>query len=215
MKHDTAQIVYLVDDDESIRRSLTRLLNSWGYQVSSHASAKQFLATCHAGMSGCVVLDLNMPEMSGLDVQRAMASTGIHLPVIFLSGQGNIPTSVSAMKAGAEDFLTKPVKGAEVLDAITRAMARDVQQRERRAEAEAFARRIARLTPREREVLRHVVQGFLNKQIAAALGTVEKTVKVHRARVMAKLEVESVAELVRIVERSGLFGDSDLPKHPQ
>ena len=209
---DQAQTIHVVDDDEAMRDSMTWLLEGEGYAVACYDSAASFLAARNEHMRGYIILNVRMPEMSGLDVQRAMAATGIHLPVIFLSGQGNIPISVSAMKAGAEDFLTKPVKGDEVLDAIARAMSRDLQQRERRAEAESVTKRIARLTPREHEVLRYVVQGFLNKQIAAALGTVEKTVKVHRARVMTKLEVDSVAELVRIVERSGIFEDKDLPK---
>jgi FixJ family two-component response regulator len=202
------QTVYVIDDDESIRRSIARLLKAGGFHFETHASANEFLASCHPDMAGCLILDLNMPEMDGLAVQQALAKAGCALPVIFLTGHGDIRSSVTAMKAGAEDFLTKPVLGAVLVEAIQRAFARDSQARERSAEVASLMKNLERLTPREHEVLRLIVRGFLNKQIAAELGTVEKTIKVHRARVMAKLEAGSLAELVTLVERAGVFRDS-------
>lgn len=202
------QIVYVVDDDETIRRGITRLLKAGGLEFEAFESAKAFLAGCHPGMAGCLVLDLHMPEMSGLEVQQALARKGSSLPVIFLTGHGDIPSSVSAIKAGAEDFLTKPVRGAVLLEAINRAFARDLSERTRNAELATFHSHLELLTPREYEVLRLIVRGNLNKQIAAELGTVEKTIKVHRARVMSKLAVGSLAELVTLVERAGLFRES-------
>lgn len=205
MNQDIRQIVYVVDDDEAIRRGITRLLKAGGMDFEAFSSAKEFVMSCHAGMAGCLVLDLHMPEMSGLEAQQALAKAGCSLPVIFLTGHGDIPSSVMAIKAGAEDFLTKPVRGAVLLEAIGRAFARELNERQRRAELATFHRNLETLTPREHEVLRFIVKGFLNKQIAAELGTVEKTIKVHRARVMTKLAVGSLAELVTLVERSGAF----------
>lgn len=205
MNTDSSQIVYVVDDDESIRRSITRLLKAGGFKFEAHASAKTFLSGLHPGMSGCVILDLNMPEMNGLVLQQALVKAGCSLPVIFLTAHGDIPTSVTAMKAGAEDFLTKPVRGGVLLEAIQRAFTRELQARERLAELASLNQRLELLTPRELEVLRFIVKGYLNKQVAAELGTVEKTIKVHRARVMTKLAVGSVAELVALVERTGVL----------
>jgi FixJ family two-component response regulator len=153
---------------------------------------------------GCVVVDLSLPELDGLELQRRLVSDGIERPVIFVTGRGNIPASVAAMKAGAVDFLTKPVKSADLLTAISRAQERDALARRARAERQSMEDRLAALTRREREVLAHVIAGQLNKQIAASLGTAEKTVKVHRGRVMTKLGVRNIAELVRLAERAGI-----------
>jgi FixJ family two-component response regulator len=156
-------------------------------------------------MRGCIILDLQMPELTGLNVQTALNDRKNSLPIIFLTGKGDIPTTVSAMKAGASDFLTKPASEATLLGAINRALETDRQAHAQRVELAKLRALFARLTPRETEVLRYVVQGYLNKQTAAELGTVEKTIKVHRARLMDKLEVESLAELVRMVEHAGIF----------
>jgi FixJ family two-component response regulator len=202
--NDQTATVFLVDDDPSILRALTRLLRAGGHQVSAFRSPGDFLAQHDASVPGCVVLDLAMPGLSGLELQTALAAAGCHRPIVFISGHGDIPSSVRAMKAGAVDFLTKPVSEENLLAAIERAMERDRLVRDARAELQAIGERLNRLTPREREVFQHVVAGQLNKQIAADLGTVEKTVKVHRSRVMEKMGVRSLADLVRIAERIGL-----------
>ena len=201
---DEAATVFLVDDDPSILRALTRLLRAGGYQVSAFRSPRDFLAQHDAAVPGCVVLDLAMPGLNGLELQTALAAAGCQRPIVFISGHGDIPSSVRAMKAGAVDFLTKPVSEENLLAAIQRAIERDRLMRQVSAELQAIAERLNRLTPREREVLHHVVAGQLNKQIAADLGTVEKTVKVHRSRVMEKMGVRSLADLVRMAERIGL-----------
>ncbi len=203
MNDDTAT-VFLVDDDPSVLRALTRLLRAGGHQVSAFGSPRDFLAQHDAAVPGCVVLDLTMPGLNGLELQTALAAAGCQRPVIFVSGQGDVPSSVRAMKAGAVDFLTKPVSEEDLLAAIGRAIERDRLMRQARGELSAIAERLDTLTPREREVLRHVVAGQPNKQIAADLGTVEKTVKVHRSRVMGKMGVRSLADLVRMAERIGI-----------
>jgi len=209
MNDDTA-IVYLVDDDPSILRALTRLLRAGGHAVSAFRSPREFLAQHDASAPGCVVLDLAMPGLNGLELQTTLAAAGIQRPIVFLSGHGDVPSSVRAMKAGAVDFLTKPVSEGDLLAAIGRAIESDRAMRRARAELRAIGERLNTLTPREREVLRHVVSGQLNKQIAADLGTVEKTVKVHRSRVMEKMGVRSLADLVRMAERIGITpGQSD------
>jgi FixJ family two-component response regulator len=200
--------VFLVDDDPGVLKSLARLLRTSGYDSRTYASAQEFLREHDPSASGCAVLDVAMPGLDGMQLQQALAAEGIARPVIFLTGRGDIPTSVRAMKAGAVDFLTKPVDRNDLLAAIERARRQEVLSRETRAQLDSFEAKLATLTPREREVLQHVVAGKLNKQIAAYLGTVEKTVKVHRGRMMAKMDARSIADLVRMVERAG-FQASD------
>ena len=202
--NDETATVFLVDDDPSILRALTRLLRVGGHQVSAFRSPRDFLAQHDAAVPGCVVLDLAMPGLNGLELQAALAAAGSQRPIVFISGHGDVPSSVRAMKAGAVDFLTKPVSQENLLAAIQRAIECDRVMRQTRAELQAIDERLNRLTPREREVFQHVVAGQLNKQIAVDLGTVEKTVKVHRSRVMEKMGVRSLADLVRIAERIGL-----------
>ena len=197
--------VFVVDDDASIRRALTRLIKSAGYQVNTFASARDFLESgCHREGLGCLVLDVRMPGLSGLDLQRELQNANLTLPIVFMTGHGDIPMSVRAMKGGAVDFLPKPVKDKDLLRAIEQALARAARERTERAELEEIQSRVQTLTPREREVLEHMVSGQLNKQIAFDLGTVEKTIKVHRARVMQKMGVDSVAKLVRLTEKVGI-----------
>jgi FixJ family two-component response regulator len=198
--------VFVVDDDASVRKALARLLASAGYAVETFASAREFLDRGHhQDTPGCVVLDVSMPGLSGLDLQQELKAFTPPLPIIFITGHGTIPTSVRAMKGGAVDFLTKPVNDRELLSIIKLAMARNVEARERDTELRELQRRADTLTPREREVMVLVVRGRLNKQVAAELGTVEKTIKVHRARVIEKMGVESLAELVRMAEKLGMF----------
>jgi FixJ family two-component response regulator len=195
-------IVFLVDDDPSVRRALARLIKSAGYQVQTFISAREFLDRMpDAAQPACLVLDVRMPGPSGIDLQRELRLTNPILPIIFITGHGDIPMTVKAMKAGAVDFLPKPVRDADLLRAIEQALARAVHDRAKLDETEDIQSRVEKLTPREREVMNLVVKGRLNKQIAYALGIVEKTIKVHRARVMDKMQVDSVAELVRIVEK--------------
>ena len=191
--------VYLVDDDPGVLKALSRLLRARGYEVKPYASPQLFLDEHDVAVPGCAVLDVSMPGLDGLELQRALtASVGSHRPVVFITGKGDIPTSVRAMKAGAIDFLTKPVKDKDLFDAISRAETRDTQSRQHYSELESIQAKIETLTPREREVLLHVVAGRLNKQIAGDLGTVEKTIKVHRSRMMEKLGIRTVADLVRM-----------------
>jgi FixJ family two-component response regulator len=196
--------IYFVDDDAAIREALSRLLRSAGYQAITFNSVSEFMEQYQADAPGCLVLDISMPGITGLELQRWLVQANSSLPVIFLTGRGDIPTSVRAMKQGAVDFLTKPVNDTDLLKAIEEALRRERASRAARAESEAIRARLTTLTPREREVLEHVVSGQLNKQIAGDLGTVEKTIKVHRARVMEKMGVQSLAELVRVAERVGI-----------
>jgi len=196
--------VFLVDDDADVLKALARLLRASGFDSREFASPMDFLRGHDASVPGCAVFDVAMPDLDGLALQRTLATKGVERPVIFLTGRGDIPTSVRAMKAGAVDFLTKPVDADALLAAIAHAREREVREREARAQMEAFVAKLARLTPREREVLGHVVAGRLNKQIAYDLGTVEKTIKVHRSRMMVKMGVRSLAELVRMAERGGV-----------
>ncbi len=196
--------VCLVDDDVSVRKALARVIRSAGHQVEMFESASAFLEKRPDALEpACLVLDLQMPDLSGLDLQRELNAARAIVPIVFVTGHGTIPISVRAMKAGAEDFLSKPVPDAELLDAIERAIARGSRARAERAEREAIRCRLGLLTCREREVMALVVEGRLNKQIAAQLGTGEKTIKVHRARVMEKMAARSVAELVRLAQKAG------------
>jgi len=196
--------VFLVDDDVRIVKALSRLLRMKGYEVRSYTSPREFLAGHDATIPGCAVFDVSMPDLDGLALQQALSAGGSQRPVIFITGQGDIPTSVRAMRAGAVDFLTKPVSNADLLAAIARAGERDIGARHVQAELAAIQAKIATLTPREREVLTHVVAGRLNKQIAYDLGTAEKTVKFHRGAMMRKLDVRTVADLVRLAEKAGI-----------
>ena len=193
--------VHIIDDEPDIRRALTRLLEADGYVTRSHASAAEFLETASLDAPGCVVLDLALPAgPDGLEVQQALAQTRDPLPVVFLTGRASVGASVRAMKAGAIDFLEKPVEAAQLLDAVQRALACDTERRAQRLRDRTLSTRYDSLTPRERDVFRHVVAGRLNKQIASDIGTCERTVKAHRARVMEKMRVRSVAELVHLAD---------------
>jgi FixJ family two-component response regulator len=194
--------VFLVDDDESVRRALARLIKSAGHSVQTFASAREFLGTKPGSQeAGCLVLDVRMPGLTGIDLQRELQTMNRNLPIVFITGHGDIPMSVNAMKAGAVDFLQKPVKDKDLLRAIEQSLARAARDQSQREEIAQIQKRVESLTPREFEVMALVVTGMLNKQIAFKLGTVEKTVKVHRARVMDKMGVDSIAELVRIAEK--------------
>jgi FixJ family two-component response regulator len=189
--------VAVVDDDVFVLKALDRLLQSAGFSVETFTSAQDFLGTCSANTSGCVVTDLSMPGFGGLELQQALARALDSRPVVFISGQGDVPGTVEAMKGGAADFLTKPVDGDKLIQAVHAALERFKRSQAKQAEQASVTARMTTLTAREREVLAGVVAGKLNKQIAAALGTAEKTIKVHRARMMRKMGVGSLAELVR------------------
>lgn len=198
--------VFVVDDDASVRRAFSRLLASAGYATETFASAREFLDRARQqNMPGCVVLDISMPGLSGLDLQQELRALTPPPPIIFITGHGDVSSSVRAMKGGAMDFLTKPVNDDDLLAAIAQAMTRNREDCERHAKLQELRRRAESLTPREREVMALIARGRLNKQAAAELGTVEKTIKVHRARVFEKMGVVSVAELVLQAEKLGLF----------
>jgi FixJ family two-component response regulator len=196
--------VFLVDDDASVLKGLSRLLRAKGYDVRSFASAEEFLERHDAAVAGCAVFDVAMPGLDGLALQQIFTAGGNQRPIIFITGKGDIQKSVRAMKAGAVDFLTKPVNDKDLLAAIVRAEQEDASTRQTRAEVAAIEAKISTLTPRERQVRTHVIAGRLNKQIAGDLGTVEKTIKVHRSRMMQKLGVRTVADLVRLAEKAGI-----------
>lgn len=200
-----AQIVFVIDDDPSFLRSAARLLTAAGYAVRAFNSAAEFLAQLTPGMCGCVVTDLNMPGCNGLQLQEALGKSINPMPVIFLSAQGDIPTTVHAMRGGAEDFLTKLGNKDELLHAVKRALARDARERKLREHIQELRLRVNALTEREIEVLGHVVRGKLNKQIADELGINERTVKLHRTNLTRTLQIHSVAELTRMAEELGLF----------
>src|SRR5881397_30579 len=211
----SAPLVFVVDDDASIRDSLRRLITSVGFRVEVFPSARAFLGGRRPEVPGCLVLDVRLPGLSGLDLQRELAATDAELPIIFLTGHGDIPMSVRAMKAGAVEFLTKPFREQELLDAIRSGIERDRTIRADRRERTELRRRYGSLTPRERDVLARIVAGLLNKQIAGELGTSEATVKEQRAHLMAKMQAGSVAELVRFASRLGIAptsSGSDPPK---
>jgi FixJ family two-component response regulator len=201
---DMAPIVHVVDDDDSMRTAITRLLHAAGYGVRGYPSAGAMLLSPPADEPGCIILDIRMPGPSGLELQEALGKRDDHLPIIFLTGHGDIPTSVRAMKAGAVDFLTKPIQRDVLLGAVASAVQRDVVRREKHYGRNALRARYATLTSRERDVFARIVIGRLNKQIAAELGTAERTVKAHRAHVMQKMQAASVAQLVHFAEQLGL-----------
>ena len=194
-------MVFVVDDDTSLRESLKNLIRSVGLRVEAFASAQEFLGSKRPNVPSCLVLDVRLPGLSGLDLQKRMAVSNVEIPIIFITGHGDIPMTVQAMKAGAVEFLTKPFRDQDLLDSIQQALERDRKAREQRAEIEGLRRRFDLLTPREGEVMALMVAGLLNKQIAAELGASETTVKIHRHRVMEKLGAGSLAELVRMAER--------------
>jgi FixJ family two-component response regulator len=197
-------MIFVVDDDASMREALQRLLRSVGLQVTTFASAREFLDHRGADVPGCLVLDVRLPGLSGLDLQHELAVVQMDLPIIFITGYGDIPMTVQAMKAGAVEFLTKPFRDQDLLDAIQQALERDRVARAQRTEMAELRARFDALTPRERDVCGLVVTGLPNKQVAAALGTSEITIKRHRAQVMHKMRVTSLAELVRIADQLGL-----------
>ena len=198
-------VVYLLDDEPGMVKAVTRLLRARGFEVQGFTTPSSFLDAYRPGSDSCLVLDVAMPELDGLHLQRRLTHDGILLPIVFLTGHGDIPMSVRAMKAGAVDFLTKPVKDTDLLRAVRAALVRAAEQHE----IAVISGRLSRLTPREREVMKHVIAGKLNKQIAFDLGTGEQNIKIHRGRVMHKMGIESVADLVRIAEKLGIERNRD------
>jgi len=201
---EAAPIVFVVDDDPSVRRAIKRLVGSEGLQVELFGSAQEFLQGWRSDAPSCLVLDISLPGINGLDFQRQLAATDIRIPIIFITGHGDIPMTVRAMKAGAVEFLTKPFRDRDLLDAIQLALGRDRSRRQQESEIAVLWERFELLTPREREILPLVVSGRLNKQIAAGLGTSEITVKVHRGSIMRKMQADSLADLVSMAGRLGL-----------
>jgi len=198
---EAAPVVFVVDDDPSVRRAIKRLVESVGLRVEAFGSAQDFLRNEPPDTPSCLVLDVRLPGISGLDFQRQLAETNIHIPIVFITAHGDIPMTVRTMKAGAIEFLTKPFRDQDLLDAIQLALERDKTRRVQEAEVAKLRERYESLTSREREVLPLVVSGLLNKQIAAEIGTSEPTVKVHRSQLMRKMGAESLAELVRMYEK--------------
>jgi len=201
--------VFVIDDDPSVLKGLARLLKSLGFNAETFASAELFLGREHYDGVGCIVLDVRMPGLNGMDLQDELSRADYSMPIIFITGHGNIPMSVQAMKRGAVDFLTKPFDDEELLEAVKKAIERDGTARAERAQVHDIRRRIDTLTPREHEILRYVITGMLNKQIALKLDIAEKTVKIHRGRIMEKLRVDSVADLVRLAEKAGIRPATD------
>jgi len=208
--NERAPIVFVVDDDPSVRRSIKRLIASVGLQVELFGSAQEFLLSKRPDAPSCLVLDIRLPGISGLDFQHELAEANIHIPIIFITAHGDIPMTVRAMKAGAVEFLTKPFREQDLLDAIQVALERDRARRQGDAEIAVLRERFESLTPREREVLPWVVSGLLSKQIADAIGTSEASVKVHRSQLMRKMAADSVPDLVRMAEKMGI----PIPKQP-
>jgi FixJ family two-component response regulator len=204
-------LVIIVDDDLSVRRSTERLVRSAGFKVQTFTSAGEFLKSPPPEGPACLVLDVRMPGLSGMELQRELARSGIHIPIIFITGHGDIPMSVSAMKAGAVEFLTKPFRSRALLEAVRTAITRDQSAQKARSEIGELRQRFKQLTPREREVMALVVAGQLNKQAASELATTERTIKFHRAHIMQKMGAESLADLVRMAEKLGDSGQSQSP----
>ena len=202
---DAEALVFVVDDDASLRASLQDLLESVGLRVAACASAQEFLRSPRPEVPSCLVLDVRLPGLSGLELQQRLAPGDLALPIIFITGHGDIPMSVQAMKAGAVDFLSKPFRDQDLLDAVHQALARDSAARAQQAERAALRRRFEALTPRQRDVMTRMVAGLLTKQIAGELGTSEATVKTHRKQVMAKMRAASLADLIRIADQLGLL----------
>ncbi len=206
--NDASQVVFLIDDEPSVLKALARVIGATGFRTASFSSSQSFLEQYEPAARGCIVLDVSMPGLTGLELQQALIEKNCSLPIVFLTARGDIPTSVRAMKHGAVDFLTKPVDDNDLIAAVDRALDQEATDHVRRAQIAELQMRFSMLTSREQEVLGHVIAGRLNKQIAAVLGTTEKTVKVHRARVMDKMQAQSLAELVRL---SGTAGISPTP----
>ncbi len=200
-------VIAIVDDDPSARRGLQRLIRSAGWKAVSFASAQEFLARPRADAPSCLVLDLQLPGLSGLDLQKRLAEVGLDIPIVFLTGHGNIPASVQAMKAGAVEFLTKPIDEQDLFRAIQEAIERDRRTRQRHAEMRELRDRYESLTAREQEVMQQVISGMLNKQIAGELNITEDTVKFHRGHIMHKMRADSLADLVRMAENLGIRSD--------
>lgn len=200
-------LVHIVDDDESFRTAIERRLKKAGYEVAAYPSAQHLLDRLpDQKAAGCILLDVRIPGLNGPELQNRLNQLGSTLPIVFLTGYADVPTTVQAIKAGAEDVLTKPVSSEKLLQAIERALARHEQNRSRKGALDVISARVAALTPREREVFELVVRGKTNKQIGNALGATERTIKAHRHRVMEKMEVQSLAELVSVAERIGILG---------
>ena len=202
-------IVHIVDDDELARKGTARLLTAAGFEVQTHANALEFLSAVDPNAAGCIILDVQMPGLSGLDLQVALAERGIILPIVFMTAHGQIPDTVRAIQRGAVDFLVKPADGNVLLAAVSRALARDAADRVTRAHQESLRSRYERLTPREREVFLHLISGQLNKQVAADLDITERTIKLHRASIFQKLEVSSMAEMARLAAELGITCTND------
>jgi FixJ family two-component response regulator len=205
--------IYIIDDDESARKGISRLLNAAGYQTSSFSSSKEFLALQQYESPSCIVLDVRMPGMTGPELQEVLGERDYMIPIVFLSGHGDVPTAARAMKKGAVDFLTKPLDGGDLIEAVNNALSKDIQDRQQHEEDSIWQARIDALTPREFNIMTYVISGMLNKQIAAELGISEETVKIHRGRVMHKLDIVSVAELVRICEQLKIAPAKTRPPH--
>jgi RNA polymerase sigma factor (sigma-70 family) len=197
-------IVYVVDDDPSMRKALERLLRSAGHDAKTFGSALEFLNFSHPDAPGCLILDIKMPQLGGLELQERLTEKGISFPIVFITGHGTVPASVRAFKAGAMDFLQKPFKDSELLEAVARSIEKHRRLRQAQYEMRELQARLNTLTPREREVFMLIVSGMLNKQVAFELGIGEKTIKVHRARVMEKMRARSFADLVRFTEKLGI-----------